>query len=77
MRDVRVVLRDVSSPSAMAEAEAIDGLTEGCLGCRCLAEAKRARGHSEGCRTLEAEIAKTEGRMRLTTACIPEGSGTR
>ena len=48
----------------MAEAEAIGkgrrlymskadimkhGLTEGCLGCRCLAEGKRAQGHSEGC----------------------------
>ena len=49
-------------------------LTEGCLGCRCLAEGNRAQGHSEGCRTqLEAEIAKTEdGRARLTTttACL-------
>ena len=46
------------------------GLIEGCLACRCLAEGKRAQGHSEGCRTrLEAEIAKTEeGRIRLTTA---------
>ena len=87
MRDVRIVLPDVSSPAAMAEAEAIGkgrrlyiskadimkhGLTEGCLGCRCLAEGKRAQGHSEGCRTrLEAEIAKTEdGRARLTTAYL-------
>ena len=53
MRDVRIVLPDVSSPAAMAEAEAIGkgrrlhiskadlmkhGLTEGCLGCRCPAE---------------------------------------
>ena len=70
VRDVRVVLPDVSSLAAMAEAEAIGkgrrlyiskadimkyGLTEGCLGCRCLAEGKRAQGHSEGCRArLEA-----------------------
>ena len=71
----------------MAEAEAIGrtrrlyinkadvkkyGLTEGCLGCCCLAEGKRAQGHSEGCRArLEAEIAKTEeGRIRLTTAYL-------
>ena len=83
MRDVRIVLPDVSSPAVMAEAEAIgkgrrlcnskadimkQGLTEGCLGCRRLAEGKRAQGHSEGCRTrLEAEITKTEdGRARLT-----------
>ena len=48
------------------------GLTEGCLGCRCFAEGKRAQGHSEGCRTqLEAEIAKTEeGRIRSTTAYL-------
>ena len=48
------------------------GLTEGCLGCRCLAEGKRAQGHSEGCRArLEAEIAKTEeGRIGLTTAYL-------
>ena len=48
------------------------GLTEGCLGCRCLAEEKRAQGHSEGCYArLEAEIAKTEeGRARLTTAYL-------
>ena len=48
------------------------GVTEGCLGCRCLAEGKRAQGHSEGCRArLEAEIAKTEeGRARLTTAYL-------
>ena len=74
VRDVRVVLLEVSSPAAMAEAEAIGkgrrlyiskadlmkhGLTEGCLGCRCLAEGKRAQGHAEGCRArLEAEIAK-------------------
>ena len=87
VRDVRIVLPDVSSPAAMAEAEAIGkgrrlyiskadlmthGLTEGCLGCRWLAEGKGARGHSEGCRTrLEAEIAKTEeGRARLTTAYL-------
>ena len=51
VRDVRVVLPDVSSTAVMAEAEAIGkarrlyiskadimkhGLTEGCLGCRCL-----------------------------------------
>ena len=87
VRDVRIVLPDVSSPAAMAEAEAIGkgrrlyiskadimehGLTEGCLWCRCLAEGKRAQGHSEDCRTrLEAEIAKTEdGRARLTTAYL-------
>ena len=86
-RDVRVLLPDVSSPAAMAEAEAIGkgrrlhiskadimkhGLTEGCLGCRCLAERTRAQGHSEGSRArLEAEIAKTEeGRARLTTAYL-------
>ena len=48
------------------------GLTDGCLGCRCLAERKRAQGHSEGCRKrLEVEIAKTEdGRARLTTAYL-------
>ena len=65
VRDVRVVLPDVSSPAAMAEAEAIGkgrrlyiskadtmkrGLTEGCLKCRCPAEGKRGQGHSEGCR---------------------------
>ena len=59
VRDVQIVLPDVSSPAAMAEAEAIGkgrrlyinvadimkhGLTEGCLGCRCLAEGKRAQG---------------------------------
>ena len=76
VRDVRIVLLDVSSPAAMAEAEAIGkgrrlyiskadimkhGLTEGCLGCRRLAGRKRTQGHSEGCRTrLEGEIAKTE-----------------
>ena len=64
-KEDRVVLLDVSSPIAMAEAEAIGrtrrlyinkadfmkyGLTEGCLGCHCLAEGKRAQGHSEGCR---------------------------
>ena len=82
--DVRIVLPDVSSPAAMAEVEAIrkgrrlyiskadimkHGLTDGCLGCQCLAEGKRAQGHSEGCRTqLEAEVAKTEdGRAHLTT----------
>ena len=68
MREVRIVLPDVSSPAAMAEAEAIGkgrrlffskadimkhGLTEGC----------RAR--------LEAEIDKTEeGRARWTTAYL-------
>ena len=79
VRDVRIVSPDVSSPAAMAEAEGRrlyiskadimkHGLTEGCLGCRCHAEGKRAQGHSEGCRTrLEAEIAKSEdGRARLT-----------
>ena len=66
---------DVSSPAAMAEAEAVGkvrrlyinkadimkhGLTDGCLGCRSSAERKRAQGHSEGCRArLEAEIAKS------------------
>ena len=59
VRDVRIVLPDVSSPAAMAEPEAIGkgrrlyiskadtmkhGLTEGCLGCRCLAEGKRPQG---------------------------------
>ena len=84
---MRIVLPDVSSLAAMAEAGAIGkgrrlyigeagivehGLTEGCLGCRCLAEGKRAQGHSEGCGTrLEAEIAKSEdGRARLTTAYL-------
>ena len=59
------------------------GLTEGCLGCRCLADGKRAQGHSEGCRArLEAEIAKTdERRSRLTTAYLrglarDEGGGS-
>ena len=87
VRDVLIVLPDLSSPAAMPEAEAIGkgrrlyiskadimkhGLTEGCLGCRCLAERKRAQGHSEGCRArLEAEIAKTEdGRARLATAYL-------
>ena len=81
VRDARVAPPDVSSPAAMAEAEAIGkgrrlymkhGLTEGCLGCRCLGEGKRAQGHSEGCRArLKAEIAKTEeGRARLTTAYL-------
>ena len=87
VRDVRVVLPDVGSLAAMAEAEAIGkcrrlyigkadimkyGLTEGCLGCRCLAEGRRAQGHSGGCRArLEAEIAKTEdGRARLTTVYL-------
>ena len=52
------------------------GLTQGCLGCRCLGEWNRAQGHSEGCRTrLEAEIAKTEGRVRLTTARDEEEEG--
>ena len=61
VRDVRIVLLDVTSPTAMAEAEAIGKgrrlyiskadimnheLTEGCLVCRCLAEGKRAQGHS-------------------------------
>ena len=96
-KDVRVVLPDVSSPVAMAEAEATGkarrlyiskadimkhGLTEGCLGCRCFAEGKRAQGHSEGCRTrIRAEIAKTEeGRIRLTTAylsCVARDEGRR
>ena len=64
---VRVVLPDVSSPAAMAEAEAIGktrrlcinkadimkhGLTEGCLGCRSFAEGKRAQGHFEGTATV-------------------------
>ena len=50
------------------------GLTEGCLGCRCLAEGKQAQGHSEGCcARLEAEIAKTEEeRARLTTAHLSD-----
>ena len=48
------------------------GLTEGCLGCRCVAEGKRAQGHSDGCRTrLEAEIAKSvDGRTHMTTAYL-------
>ena len=87
VRDVRIVLPDVSSPVAMVGSRSIGkgrllysseadlmnhGLIEGCLGCRCFAEGKRAHGHSEGCRTrLEAEIAKTEeGRTRLTTAYL-------
>ena len=87
VRYVRVVLLDVSSFAAMAEAEAIGkgrrldiskadimkhGLIEGCFGCRCFAEGKRAQGHSEGCRArLEAESAKTEeGRARLTTSYL-------
>ena len=69
-----MVLPDVSSPVAMAEAEAIGktrrlyinkadltkhGMTEGCLGCRSFAEEKRAQGHPEGCRArLEPEIAR-------------------
>ena len=60
------MLLDVSSPAAMAEAEAIGktrrlyinnktdimkhGLTEKCLGCRFFAEGMRAQGDSEGCR---------------------------
>ena len=87
VRDVRIVLPDVKSPAAMAEAEAIGKgrrlyirkadimkhePTEGCLGCRCLAEGKRAQGHSEGCRTrLEAQIVKSEdGKARSTTAYL-------
>ena len=82
VRDVRIVLPDVSSSAAMAAAEAIgkgrrlyiskaDIMKHG-LTCRCLAEGKRAQGHSEGCRTrLEAETAKTDyGRARLTTAYL-------
>ena len=48
------------------------GLTEGCLGCRCLAEGLRVQGHSEECRTrLKAEIAKSEdGRAHWTTAYL-------
>ena len=57
---VRVVLPDVSSPVVLAEAEALarkrrlyiskadimkHGLTEGCAGCRAIAEGKRAQGH--------------------------------
>ena len=75
-KDVRVVLCDVSSPAAMAEAEAIGktrrlyinkadimkrGLTEGCLGCPSFAEGKRVQRDSEGCRArLKAEIAKSD-----------------
>ena len=87
VRDVRIVLPYVSSRAAMAEAEAVGkgrrlyiskadilehGLAEGCLGCRWLAEGKRAQGHSEGCRTrLEPVIAKTEdGRARLRRAYL-------
>ena len=66
VRDVRIVLPDVSSPAAMAEADGIGQrrrqyiskadimkrvLTEGCLGCRCLEEGQRAQGHSQECRT--------------------------
>ena len=96
VRDVRIVFPDVRSPAAMAEAEAIGkgrrmciskadimkhGRTEGC-GNRCLAEGKRAQGHSEGCRTrLEAELAKSEdGRARLTTAnlrSLPRDEGRK
>ena len=59
------------------------GLTEGCLGCRFLAEGgKRTQGHSEGCRArLEAEIAKTEeGMARLAEAylrSLPRDEGER
>ena len=63
VKDVRVVLPDVSLPVAMAEAEAIGktrrlyiskagimkhGMTEGCLGCSSVAKGKRAQGHSKG-----------------------------
>ena len=72
----RVVMRDASSPAALAEAEAIGnirrlyinkadimkhGLTEGCLGFCSFAKEKRRRGHSDGYRAaLEAEIFKTD-----------------
>ena len=88
VRDVRIVLPDVSSPAAIAEAEAFGKgrrlyiSKAGCLGCRCLAEGKRAQGRSECCRTrLEAEIARSEdGRARLTPAylrSLPRDEGRR
>ena len=84
---VRVVLPDVSSLAVMAEADALGkarrlyitnadimkcGLTEGCVGCRAIAEGKRAQGHSEGCRARpETELSKSDdGRARLRTACL-------
>ena len=88
VRDVRVVLPDVSSPAAMAEAEAIGkgrrlsiskadsmkhGLTEGWLGCRCLAEGKRALKDilKDAVHDSKLKSQKTEeGRARCTTAYL-------
>ena len=76
-KDARVVLPDVNSPAAMAEAEAVGKTRRLCIdkadiGCRCIEEGKRAQGHSKGCRArLESEIAQTdEGRVRLRTAYL-------
>ena len=53
------------------------GLTEECLGCRCLAEGKRAQGHSEGCRArLEAQIAKDGRRKTTLDNSVPERFAT-
>ena len=84
MRDVRIVLPDVSLRAAMAQAEAIGmgrrlyiskadimkhGLTEGADASRRGSELKDTL---KGCRTrLEVEVAETEeGRTRLTTAYL-------
>ena len=69
VREVRIVLPDVSSPAAMAEAEAIG------KGRRLFfskADIMKQHGLTEGCRArLEAEIDKTEeGRARWTTAYL-------
>ena len=60
VRDVRVVLPDVrrwprqkrsgrADEGPVSKADIMKhGLTGGCLGCRCLAEGKRAQGHSQG-----------------------------
>ena len=78
VRDMRVVLPGVSSPAAMAEAEAIGkgrrlhiskadimkhGLKDA-SGCRRLAEEKRAQGHSEGCRALLEAGSRQDGRRK-------------
>ena len=78
---LRVVLPDASSLAVMAEADALGnalrlnnnksdimkyGLTDGCVGCRAMAEGQRAQGQLEGCRArLEAKAAKT-GRWKST-----------
>ena len=82
VRDVRIVLPDVSSPSAMAEAEAIGkgrrlhiskadimkhGLTEGCLGCGSeLKDTLKDAVHDSKLKSPRTE----EGRARLTTAYL-------